>query len=56
MAATVSKMSKKQMFALILGKLNRIEATLMEQHFPDEESIRKEFVRKVEAAENTYKY
>lgn len=51
MTATVSKMSEKQMFALILEKLDHIETKLIEQHFPEEESIREEFVRKVEAAE-----
>ncbi|MFH1773918.1 MAG: hypothetical protein ABH874_03040 [Methanobacteriota archaeon] len=51
MTATASKMSEKQMFALILRKLDRIETKLMEQHYPEEESIREEFVREVEAAE-----
>jgi|GEM_PF-6847978 len=51
MTATISKVSERQMFALILEKLDRIENRLIEQYFPEEESIRDDFIRKVEAAE-----
>lgn len=50
MTATAAEMSEKQMLALILEKLDKIELELSELRYPEEELIKEDFIERVEKA------